>query len=94
MPGFKPSGTSLPIASMTAPTSWPGTTGIRTMGFLPKKVLRSEPQKPTYCMRSRTSPAPSSCSGTLSTTICLSAKIFIAFTMFSIIIDYSDIFLT
>ena len=56
MPGFKESGTSLPTASMTAPTSCPGITGNFTIGLRPKNVFKSEPQKPTYLIFTRTSP--------------------------------------
>ena len=47
MPGFSPSGTPSPTASMVAPTSWPGMTGFNAIVLRPMKVLMSEPQKPT-----------------------------------------------
>lgn len=54
----EPAGTSGPISSITAPTSCPGITGNFTIGLRPKKVFRSEPQKPTYLILTNTSPAP------------------------------------
>ena len=56
IPGFNDSGTSLPMASIIAPTSCPGMTGSFTIGLRPKNVFRSEPQKPTYLIFTRTSP--------------------------------------
>ena len=45
-----------PTSSTVAAISWPGMRGNDTIGFLPRKVLRSEPQKPIMRTRSRTSP--------------------------------------
>ena len=42
--------------SIIAPTSCPGITGSFTIGLRPKNVFRSEPQKPTYLIFTRTSP--------------------------------------
>src|SRR5574344_1171413 len=47
IPGLSNCCTSGATASMTAPISWPGITGIFTIGLRPKYVLRSEPQNPT-----------------------------------------------
>ena len=58
IPFSKPAGTFGPTSSITAPTSCPGITGNFTIGLRPKKVFRSEPQKPTYLILTNTSPTP------------------------------------
>ena len=58
IPGRKVSGTPSPTVSITAPTSCPGITGSFTIGLRPRKVLRSDPQNPTYWIFTITSPAP------------------------------------
>ena len=62
-PTRQQSGTPGPFASITALISWPGIRGRVMSGFLPRKVLRSLPQRPTNLTASRTLPGVSSGSG-------------------------------
>ena len=82
IPFSKPAGTSGPISSITAPTSCPGTTGNFTIGLRPRKVFKSEPQKPTYLILTNTSPAPTTGFSSSTTFISEGLTIWTAFILY------------